>query len=331
MQGSTTCGSLVRSTTWKAAITACLSALSVGALAQVTAFPSAAQLAAGAGGAYVSVELAINPCMPIDETDVLVDDIRVMTARAQASWPKGLCDNPPLAQQVPTLSYLERSILAVTDEPFTFIAEMRAFHRQIDQCPTSDCILAAMQRRSTELRPKWDRLVLDHPGSPQRNNVPQPLPRRVPHDVARQVDKLDRRFIAEHCPADNQGPIRLYHGFFRLGPDLPMMVYGSCTITSTPPLFPTWLAEPAGGGRYRIILNDPSGNCRALPKKSRSEKLPPLACTEFLYAGSLGVSVLVYTSRRYEERLGLDILWTAHGMVTLDYDSADPAIGHSPR
>jgi len=301
-----------------AVVAVALSTLCDSAAGQIPGFPSDAELAAGIGGMYVSMQLAINPCMP-NEAGISDEDWRHTVEEAQAPWPKGVCDNPALAALVPKLSYLERSILAATDDPLAFLAGLRAFHRRLARCATDDCIESAMRLRSTALMPRWTRLLLTHPYERPRQ-IPQPRARHVPRDAVRRIEKLAGHFITESCPGGLLDRSSLHYGFLRLGRYSLPIIYGLCSFESIPPITPLWLAEPDGAGGYRFILGDPDGNCYQLPATSRRDLHPPTVCSANHSGGSWPTTVYLYAGHRYREKLFLDNLATNYGLITVRYE-----------
>lgn len=120
------------------------------------AFPNGYSLL---GFSQAEYELAINPC--VDE-GVLLDRFGTgaLSSREQelSKWPGHLCNSPDVASKLMTWNYHYTSLLANTERPAVFAAEINKYLKTLRACSDVDCLNRLLPRMTEWVYLNIDRL-----------------------------------------------------------------------------------------------------------------------------------------------------------------------------
>ncbi|MEL1266190.1 hypothetical protein [Pseudoxanthomonas putridarboris] len=246
--------------------------------------------------AYLSIQLAVNPC--IDEKIDWADSSEVIAqiAEARNAWPKGTCEDQSTAQLLSELLYTRHAALAATDAPLEVASKVIENEKLLKLCKDTACIREVSSSGIREFKHLFD--------------VSSVYGEKIRPDFvldARPIDSKNAlygeilRILDE---ADNWcGGSSIEIGERKLKPSESNIFVASCFTGA--PEYPLWIIKENKGKLKLLLVLEQGSNLHLLPRVSGG--LPDLRNSIRVNAGERIVEIYSSNGGSYESVLELDV------------------------
>lgn len=232
----------------------------------------------GYGLAYLSHQLAVNPCLHLNSSDEADTEMAMQVEAARNAWPEGTCDNKETSSALTEFLYTRHAALAKTNDPIAVENLIRDSDQLLDACRTSSCVMDVAKNELHKFSSVLE-ISIKHNDSHHPDFVGASLKKTpITNDILNKIPNLNA--LCEGASVDA--------GERMLG-DVPVYVV-SCFTGSAE--YPTWILEK---NSLQLLLGLERGSNLYVIGDSNTKDPPDLRNSVRISAGEHTVEIYRFT------------------------------------